>query len=77
MSDNQVLRSVVTVDSSNDIKDIKNKYDDNSQSFKVNFKLNLVGQVTDVTIPVTVRTRAAGGWSGKSLYITSQGIKID
>ena len=77
VSDNQVLRSVVTVDSSNDIKDIKNEYDGNSQSFKVNFKLNLVGQVTDVTIPVTVRTRAAGGWSGKSLYITSQGIKID
>ena len=77
VSENQVLRSVVTVDSSDDIKDIKNEYDGNSQSFRINFKLELADEKIDVTIPVTVRTRASGGWGGKSLYITSQGIKIN
>ena len=76
ISDNQALRSVVTVDSSDDIKDIKNEYDGNSQSFKINFKLELADEKIDVPIPVTVRTRAQGGWGGKNLFISSSGVKI-
>ena len=76
VSENKTLRSVVTVDSSSDIKDISNNYDGNSQSFTVNFKITISGELKDVTIPVTVRTRSAGGWSGKSLFITSSGVKI-
>jgi len=77
VSENQILRNVVTVDSASDIKNVENKYDGNSQSFSVNFQLDIGGNQNQVSIPVTVRTRAAGGWSGKSLYITSSGIKID
>jgi len=59
------------------IKSIKNTYDGTSQSFKVTFKYDPGTNGTfNVTIPVTARTRAAGGWSGKSLYITSSGVKI-
>jgi hypothetical protein len=76
VSEDQVLRSVVTVDSTNDIKNIENKYDGNSQSFEINFQLTQPDETKLITIPTTLRTRAAGGWSGKSLYITSQGIKI-
>jgi hypothetical protein len=77
VSEDQILRNVVTVNSVSDIKSIENKYDGNSQSFSVNFQLDMGGKQNQVSIPVTVRTRAAGGWSGKSLYITSSGIKID
>ena len=77
VSEDQILRNVVTVDSVSDIKSIENKYDGNSQTFSINFQLDMGGKQNQVSIPVTVRTRAAGGWSGKSLYITSSGIKID
>ena len=77
MSENKILRSIVTVDSSNDIKNISNNYNGDSQSFTVNFKIEISGEMKDVTIPITVRTRAAGGWSGKSLFITSSGVKVD
>ena len=77
ISDNQALRSVVTVDSTNDIKNIKNKYDGNSQSFIVNFQLNIGNETKNIIIPVTVRTRAQGGWGGKNLFISSSGVKID
>ena len=59
------------------IKSIKNTYDGTSQSFKVTFKYDPgTNGTSNVIIPVTARTRAAGGWSGKSLYITSSGVKI-
>ena len=77
VSENKILRSIVTVDSSNDIKNISNNYNGDSQSFTVNFKIEISGEIKDVTIPITVRTRAAGGWSGKSLFITSSGVKVD
>ena len=77
VSENKILRSIVTVDSSNDIKNISNNYNGDSQSFTVNFKIEISGEMKDVTIPITVRTRAAGGWSGKSLFITSSGVKVD
>ena len=77
VSENQILRNIVTVDSTNDIKNIESKYDGNSQTFSINFQLDMGGEQNKVSIPITVRTRAAGGWSGKSLYITSSGIKID
>ena len=77
VSEDQILRNVVTVDSVSDIKSIENKYDGNSQTFSINFQLDMGGKQNQVSIPVTVRTRAAGGWSGKSLYITSSGVKIN
>jgi len=70
-----LLRSIVLVDNVNEIKSINNTYDGNSQSFIIKFDIVIAEELKPVTIPVTVRTRAAGGWSGKSLYITSSGVK--
>ena len=75
VSDNKLLRSIVLVDNVNEIKSINNTYDGNSQSFIIKFNIVIAEELKPVTIPVTVRTRAAGGWSGKSLYITSSGVK--
>jgi hypothetical protein len=77
VSENQDLKSIVTINNSKDIKDIKNSYDGTSQSFTINFKTKIKNELKSISIPVTVRTRASGGWSGKSLYITSSGIKIN
>ena len=52
--------------------DITNEYDGKKQSFKLFFKVNK----DSITIPVTARTRAKGGWSGKALYIETPGVKV-
>ena len=41
-----------------------------------NMKLRYKVGNYSVDIPITARTRASGGWSGKALYITSPGIKL-
>ena len=53
---------------------IKYTYDGKSQQFTLTFKYKLLG--INVSIPITSRTRAQGGWSGKSLYINTPGIKV-
>ena len=56
----------------NNLKGIRKIYDGTSQSFKILFSVG--GYL--VEIPITMRTRAAGGWQGKGLFITSSGLKI-
>ena len=53
---------------------VKHTYDGKSQQFTLSFKYKLLD--IDVSIPVTARTRTSGGWSGKSLYINTPGIKV-
>lgn len=54
------------------LKNISPKHTEGTQNFTLDFQfLNF-----KVHIPITVRTRAAGGWSGKSLYMTSSGIDM-
>ena len=76
VSENKALREVVNVDSTEDIKSIKNSYNGSSQSFNVNYQLNIGNEIKNITIPVTVRTRSEGGWSGKNPFISSSGVKI-
>ena len=66
------LKNILAVKKSSELKNIKFDYDDTSQSFKLFFKYKSFS----VKMPVTCRTRAAGGWSGKSLFITTSGLKI-
>jgi hypothetical protein len=73
VSGDQLLKAIVTTKNTKDIKSINNSYDGSSQSFIINFTYK---KDTSVSIPVTTRTRAAGGWSGKALYINTPGIKI-
>ena len=76
VSDNKLLRSIVNIENSSNLKNIKANYDKSSQTFTITLSVKTVDGFKDVTIPVTMRTRSAGGWSGKSLYITTSGIKI-
>ena len=52
------------------LKKIKTNHAEGTQNFEITFEFFHY----KVSIPITVRTRAAGGWSGKALYITSSGI---
>jgi len=76
LSEDTQLKNVVDVKDINTIKDIETIYDGTSQSFLVNFKIAIGTETKSVSIPITIRTRASGGWSGKSLYINTPGLKI-
>ena len=54
------------------LSQIQSQYDQRGQSFSINFRFE--GQM--ISVPITCRTRAAGGWSGKSLFITTSGLKF-
>ena len=75
VSDNEDLKELLVNKDSKKIKNIKAVYDGKSQSFKIGFTF-VNGNNKKVEIPITVRTRAAGGWSGKSLFITTSGVKF-
>ena len=67
-------RQIFFAENSRDFAGINVKYDNKSQSFKAGFvyaPLQL-----KVTFPLTLRTRAEGGWGGKNLYMTTSGFKI-
>ena len=65
---------LLTKSTPKNIKDIQFIYPGTGQSFAIKFYSTLIK--SEVTIPLTVRTRASGGWAGKSLYINTPGLKI-
>ena len=71
VSDDTMLKSMLIANPA-ELSKITGYYDGTSQSFKMSFKYK--GKT--VNIPITCRTRAAGGWAGKSLYITTSGVKF-
>ena len=71
ISDDTMLKSMLIANPA-EFSKIVGYYDGTSQSFKMSFKYK--GKT--VNIPITCRTRAAGGWAGKSLYITTSGVKF-
>ena len=72
VSENADLKNILMNKKDKDLKKIKFMYDNQSQSFKINFEYRKM----KVVMPITCRTRAAGGWSGKSLFINTPGLKI-
>ena len=52
---------------------IKTTYDNKSQTFTLSFLYKPLN--TKIEASIVLRTRARGGWSGKSLYITTPGFK--
>ena len=56
---------------SNELKGIQVKRTTGTQSLDIYWKHGR----NNYKMPVTMRTRAAGGWAGKALYMTSSGIK--
>ena len=57
-----------------DLSGLISKYDGKQQTF--NFGFVYKPSKKKVTFPVVLRTRQAGGWGGKSLYVTTSGFKI-
>jgi len=73
VSDNAELKNILLTKKVSDISSSKLIYDGKSQRMSIVFKWR---KKTTVDIPITVRTRAAGGWSGKSLFLNTPGLKI-
>jgi len=72
VSDNAALKGLLFNSNPSALTNISGTYDGTSQSFKMSFKYNK----KTVNIPITMRTRTAGGWQGKSLYINTPGVKF-
>ena len=72
VSDNAALKGLLFNSDPSKLTSISGTYDGTSQSFKMSFKYNK----KTVNIPITMRTRTAGGWQGKSLYINTPGVKF-
>ena len=74
VSSDEDMKEFLLNDSPNDLTNIKFNYKDGQQSFNMTLKFKVGNYRVD--IPITTRTRSAGGWSGKALYITSPGLKL-
>ena len=75
VTDNESLKELLFNKNPARLTAIKTVYDGQSQSFSINLNFTN-GELKQVTIPITMRTRSAGGWSGKSLFISTSGVKI-
>ena len=77
VSENADLKNVLLVKDPKQLQKITFHYTGISQSFSMSFDWVVNEKTTKcVSIPITCRTRAAGGWAGKSLFITTPGLKI-
>ena len=67
-------RQIFFSENDTDFTKIKTTYDNKSQSFKAEFTFKPTSM--KVNWPMTLRTRAQGGWGGKNLYFTTSGFKF-
>ena len=74
VSSDEEQRQIFFTKNSTELTQIRTSYDNKSQTFNVAFGYRPLGKV--ISAPIVLRTRAAGGWSGKSLYITTSGFKV-
>ena len=74
VSSDEEQRQIFFTKKPSDLTQIKTSYDKRGQTFNVAFGYRPLGKV--ISAPIVLRTRAAGGWSGKSLYVTTSGFKV-
>ena len=74
VSSDEDMKEFLFNEKSTNLSNIKFNYKAGQQSFNITLKYKIGNYSVDV--PITARTRASGGWSGKALYITSPGIKL-
>ena len=72
VSADESLKNVLYNSKTNKLTAIQHTYDGTSQAFELKFTF----ERKKVLIKITIRTRAAGGWQGKSLYINTPGVKF-
>jgi len=75
VSSDEDMKEFLFNEKASNLSGITFKYSGDAQSFNMTLKYKAAENYS-VDIPITARTRAAGGWSGKALYITSPGIKL-
>ena len=75
VSENESLKELLVNENPARLTGIKSSYDGQSQSFTMTLNFTN-GELKKVSIPITCRTRAAGGWAGKSLFISTSGVKM-
>ena len=74
VSSDEEQRQIFFTKKSTDLTQIRTSYDNKGQTFNLAFGYRPLGKI--ISAPIVLRTRAAGGWSGKSLYITTSGFKV-
>tara|TARA_B100000989_G_C19489784_1_gene449238 strand:+ start:49 stop:1395 length:1347 start_codon:yes stop_codon:yes gene_type:complete len=74
VSSDEEQRQIFFIKKSTDLTQIRTSYDKKGQTFNIAFGYRPLGKI--ISAPIVLRTRAAGGWSGKSLYITTSGFKV-
>ena len=74
VSSDEDMREFLFNEKPSNLSGIKFNYKEGQQSFNMKLRYKIGNYSVD--IPITARTRASGGWSGKALYITSPGIKL-
>jgi len=74
VSSDEEQRQIFFTKKSTELTQIRTSYDKKGQTFNLAFGYRPLGKI--ISAPIVLRTRAAGGWSGKSLYITTSGFKV-
>ena len=75
VSENESLKELLINKNPARLSGIKSSYDGQSQSFTITLNFTN-GELKNVRIPITCRTRSAGGWAGKSLFISTSGVQM-
>lgn len=70
---NEELKSICLNKDKRNLVNIDYKYNKGQQSFIMVFTYKPLKLKCE--LPITMRTRSAGGWQGRALYMTSSGIK--
>ena len=73
VSSDETNREIFFNDKPTNYTNVKTKYDNKQQTFTLYFTYKPLNVKFEA--PIVLRTRAKGGWSGKSLYITTSGFK--
>ena len=73
VSSDETNREIFFNDNPTKYTNVKTKYDNKQQTFTLYFTYKPLNVKFEA--PIVLRTRAKGGWSGKSLYITTSGFK--
>lgn len=71
---NEELKAVCLDENPKNYGNIKVNYVKGQQSFTLSFVYKPLKKYCE--LPITMRTRASGGWAGKALYMSSSGIRI-
>ena len=74
VSSDEEQRQIFFTKKSTDLTQIRTSYDNKGQTFNLAFGYRPLSKI--ISAPIVLRTRAAGGWSGKSLYITTSGFTV-